>query len=128
MTGRIVSIKMNRTVAVVVTNTVTHPLYKKSFTRSKKYLADDQLGVKMGDIVELEKIRPISKRKHWKVVKVVGRNIEEIVSEQLKEAAKKQISEIMPEEEETEVANETQEEKIEEEEKPKGGKRGKSIK
>ena len=103
MNGRVVSIKMNQTAVVIVTRVATHPLYKKSFTRSKKYLVDDQLGLKLGDIVEVEKIRPISKRKHWRAVKVVGRSIEEMVSEQLQEAASEAIAEVMPEEVEEEI-------------------------
>lgn len=97
MIGRVVSTKMNRTAVVLVESERKHPLYQKSYKRSKKYFADDKLGVKIGDIVEIVKIRPISKFKHWKVVKVLGRDIEEIVEEQLKEEAAEAIGEVLPE-------------------------------
>lgn len=97
MKGRVVSTKMNKTVAVLVERVARHPLYKKTFVRSKRYLVDDQMGVKEGDIVEIIKIRPISKNKHWKVLKVVGKNLEEMTEAVLKEAAKKTIAEVMPE-------------------------------
>lgn len=96
MIGRVVSIKMLKTATVLVTSTKTHPLYKKSFVRSKKYLADDPIGVNLGDLVEIIKTRPTSKRKHWKITKVVGRDIEAVVKEELKEAAIEAIEEVMP--------------------------------
>lgn len=98
MIGRVVSTKMAKTVTVLVNSTKTHPLYKKSFTRSKKFLVDDPIGVKEGDVVEIVGIRPISKMKHFRVVKVVGRDIEEIVGERLQVQAEKIIEEAMPEE------------------------------
>lgn len=100
MIGRVVSTKMDKTAAVLVTSTKTHPLYKKSFTSNKKYLSVDELGVKEGDIVEIIKTRPVSKNKHWKIVKKIGRSIEEIVEQDLKEQAAKVIEEVMPEEKE----------------------------
>lgn len=114
MIGRVVSIKMNQTAAVLVTSTKTHPLYKKSFTRNKKYLAQDDLGVKEGDIVEIVKISPMSKRKHWQVKKVVGRDIEKIAEAELKEQAAAVIEEVMPEDQPVSEAEkpETQKKKL----------------
>lgn len=100
MIGRVVSVKTKNTVVVLVEGIKTHPLYKKSFLRSKRYLVDDPVGVKLGDLVEVNKIKPISKLKHWKIEKVVGRNIEEIVEEELKEKAAEVVAEVMPEKEE----------------------------
>ena len=69
--GKVVSTKMNNTVVVEVVFKKRHPLYKKSISVAKKYLADERDGkVKMGDIVEIVENRPISKRKKWKVSKV----------------------------------------------------------
>jgi len=88
-------------------------------------LADDQIHTKLGDIVEIVETRPISKRKYWKVVKVIGRDIAEIVEEELKEKAAEQIAEVMPEEGESEQVTgdseqlEVKEEKIEEKPKAK---------
>jgi small subunit ribosomal protein S17 len=96
ITGRVVSNKQIKTAIVLVEGTKTDRLYKKSYLRSKKYAADDPIGVKIGDIVELIKVRPVSKRKHWKITKVIGRDIEEVVSDELKEAAAEIIEEVMP--------------------------------
>lgn len=98
MIGRVVSTKMNNTVTVLVERMAKHPLYKKTFVQTKKYLVDDLIGVKMGDMVEIIKVRPISKNKHWRITKVVGKNLEAIIEEKLKTEAEKIIAEVMPEE------------------------------
>lgn len=98
MTGRVVSTKHKNTAVVLVERQARHPLYKKTFMRSKRYLVEDGVGVKEGDIVEIEKCKPISKNKHWKVVKVLGRSLAEIAEEQMKEKAEQVIAEVMPEE------------------------------
>ena len=97
MIGRVVSTKMNKTAAVLVTSSKTHLLYKKSFTRNKKFLAHDELGVKEGDIVEIVKVKPISLMKHWQIIKVIGKDLEEIAKAQLKKQATEVIEEVMPE-------------------------------
>ena len=97
MIGRIVSTKMTKTVIVLIERIAKHPLYKKTYSQSKRYLVDDPIGVKMGDMVEIAKVKPISKNKHWRIVKVVGKNLEEITASVLKAAAEKVIAEIMPE-------------------------------
>lgn len=100
MIGRVVSIKMAKTAAILVTGTKTHPLYKKSYVRSKKYLVDDPIGVKLGDIVEVVKVAPISKNKHWRITRKVGRDIEALENEQLKEGVAEVVAQVMPEEKE----------------------------
>lgn len=100
MIGRVVSVKMQKTAVVLIERRKTHALYKKSYLRTKKYLVDDEIGVKLGDVVEIVKIRPISKRKHWKVVKVLGTDIVSLGKEALKEGASEAIAEVLPEEEE----------------------------
>lgn len=99
MTGRVVSTKLKNTATVLVERVASHPLYKKTFIRSRKYLVDDQVGVKEGDVVEIINCKPVSKRKHWKIVKVVGKSLQEITEQKLKEAAEEVIAEVMPEEE-----------------------------
>lgn len=102
MTGRVVSTKSKNTVVVLVERQAVHPLYKKSFTRSKRYLVDDAIGVKMGDVVNIEKCKPISRMKHFKVTKVLGQDLEDITKAQLKKGAAEVISEVMPETAESE--------------------------
>jgi len=98
MIGRVVSIKMKNTAAVLVERIAKHPLYGKTFVRSKKYLAEDMIGTKVGDIVNLINCKPISKRKAWKVEKVLGRDFVEVAKIQLKKEAEEVIAEIIPEE------------------------------
>jgi len=74
LTGRVVSDKMNKTVTVRVERRVTHPLYGKIMTRSKKYHAHDESNeCKAGDLVTIEECRPISRTKSWRVAKLVER-------------------------------------------------------
>lgn len=99
MTGRVVSVRMKDSAVVIVERTAIHQMYKKRFLRSKKYIVVNSINAKLGDIVELSQIRPISKNKTWKIAKVVGRDIEAIVSEHLQESAAKEIAEVMPQSE-----------------------------
>lgn len=105
MIGRIVSTELKNTATVLVEGQKIHPLYKKAFIQSKKYLVDDPIRAGMGDMVEIVKVAPISKRKHFRIVKVLGKRLEEITAEKLKEQAKGIIEEIMPAEKEPASAN-----------------------
>ncbi|MDR4479510.1 MAG: 30S ribosomal protein S17 [Nitrospira sp.] len=70
--GNVVSNKMDKTVVVAVERSVTHPIYKKVLRRVTKLKAHDEGNVcKVGDRVQLSETRPISKDKHWRVVRVM---------------------------------------------------------
>ena len=70
--GNVVSNKMNKTVVVAVERSVIHPVYKKVLRRVTKLQAHDEGNLcKDGDRVELSETRPISKDKHWRVVRVM---------------------------------------------------------
>jgi len=72
LAGRVVSDKMNKTVTVLVERRVTHALYGKVMTRSKKYHAhDEQNEFHAGDLVLIEECRPIAKTKAWRVAKLI---------------------------------------------------------
>ena len=72
LTGRVVSDKMQKTVTVLVERRVTHPMYGKIITRSKKYHAHDEKSeCHEGDVVLIEECRPISRTKSWRVAKLV---------------------------------------------------------
>lgn len=107
MVGRVVSIKMNQTVVVLIESKKSHPLYKKTYTRTKKFLAHDLQGAKLGDIVVIEKVRPISKRKHHQVIKVLGQDFVSLEEAQLQEKATQAIAEVMPEEKEKTESSES---------------------
>lgn len=125
MIGRVTSTKMKKTVTVLVERVAMHPLYKKTYLQSKKYLVDASVELKDGDVVEIIKVKPISKTKHWRVVKVIGRDLAEITKEQLKAKAEEVITEVMPEEKEgdrVQGIGSSEEEKVEKKEKIKSKK------
>ena len=67
--GVVVSDKQNKTVTVRVERRFTHPLFKKTVRRSKKYHAHDENNAcKVGDVVRIEEHKPISKTKSWIVL------------------------------------------------------------
>ena len=70
--GTVLSDKMNKTVIVGVERRVTHPLYGKKITRTKKYYAHDEGSVAhVGDTVRIVETRPLSKMKRWRVTEVL---------------------------------------------------------
>lgn len=72
LVGKVVSDKMEKTVTVLIERHVKHPLYGKIIMRSNKYHAHNEGNTaKMGDVVEIQEGRPISKTKAWTVTKVV---------------------------------------------------------
>ena len=70
--GNVISNKMNKTVVVAVERSVIHPVYKKVLRRVTKLKAHDEENMcKVGDRVQMIETRPISKHKHWRVVRVM---------------------------------------------------------
>jgi small subunit ribosomal protein S17 len=67
-TGVIVSDKGDKTVTVMVERRFAHPLYSKGVKRSKKFRAHDENNeYQVGDHVQIEETRPLSKTKRWRV-------------------------------------------------------------
>lgn len=74
VTGKVTSNKGDKTIAVMIERRVKHPLYKKYVRRSTRVLAHDEDNTcQEGDWVLVEECRPISKRKSWRLVKVLER-------------------------------------------------------
>ena len=68
--GVVVSDKQAKTLVVRVERRFTHPLFKKTVRRTKKYYAhDEQNEFHVGDMVWIEEHAPISKLKRWAVVR-----------------------------------------------------------
>jgi small subunit ribosomal protein S17 len=73
--GIVTSAKMRNTVTVTVHQSVLHPIYKKRFRRSAKFLVDTAgvQDIQVGDEVVIQECKPLSKRKHFKIVDVLKR-------------------------------------------------------
>jgi small subunit ribosomal protein S17 len=70
--GKVVSSKMDKTIIVTVERKVSHRLYGKQMTRTKKLYAHDQENAaREGDVVRIMETRPLSKLKRWRVVEIV---------------------------------------------------------
>lgn len=68
LSGVVVSDKMDKTIVVSVSRFVKHPKYGKYYKISKKYKAhDEENKFKIGDKVEIEETRPLSKDKRFTV-------------------------------------------------------------
>ena len=73
--GIVVSNKMQKTIVVKVVSRYPHPIYSKTIVKTKKYLAHDELGqCNIGDQVLVEETRPLSKRKRWKLAKILSKS------------------------------------------------------
>lgn len=72
--GTVVSAKMTQSVVVVLERRITHQLYGKQSTRTKRVVAhDDSYQAREGDVVRVMETRPLSKTKRWRVVGIVER-------------------------------------------------------
>ncbi len=72
--GTVISDKMDKTVVVAVEKTVTHHLYKRFLKRTSKFYAhDDANECRVGDRVEIDSCRPLSKLKRWRVKRILQR-------------------------------------------------------
>ncbi len=74
LTGRVVSNKMRKTIAVEIERLIKHPEYGKYVRRTTKLLAHDENNEsREGDTVTIAPCRPLSRRKSWRLVAVVQR-------------------------------------------------------
>lgn len=69
--GLVTSDKMQKTVVVRVERQIRHPKYKRYIRRRSKFMAHDEMGAGIGDIVRIVETRPLSARKRWRVVEIV---------------------------------------------------------
>ena len=76
MVGEVVSDKMEKTVVVEVTRKISHPVYKKFVKRFKKHLAHvESIEPKLGDIVKISSMRPMSKNKRWRISEIIRESV-----------------------------------------------------
>lgn len=69
-----------KTVVVEITRTFRHPLYEKVMHTASTMKAHDEVGCKVGDLVQIVETQPISKSKRWTVEKRL--NVEENLAAQ----------------------------------------------
>lgn len=76
--GKVVSDKMDKTIVVAFSRLVRHPLYPKVIRKTSKFKVHDELNeAKIGDVVEIMETRPLSRTKHWRLVRIIKRESEE---------------------------------------------------
>ena len=74
LTGKVVSNKMDKTISVEIERLIKHPTYGKYVRRTTRLLAHDEGNeCQEGDTVSIRQCRPLSRRKAWTLVRVVGR-------------------------------------------------------
>lgn len=72
--GKVVSVAMDKTVVVVITQRASHRRYKKTVQRtSRLYAHDEHNAARPGDRVRLAETRPLSRTKRWRVAEVIER-------------------------------------------------------
>jgi small subunit ribosomal protein S17 len=75
LTGIVTSDKADKTITITVTSRETHPIYRKQYTVTRKYIAHDEKNeAHEGDKVTISEVRPISKRKTFALVSVDERS------------------------------------------------------
>jgi small subunit ribosomal protein S17 len=73
-TGRVTSNKMDKTIAVDIQRLMKHPQYGKYIRRTTRLLAHDESNeCREGDLVAITPCRPLSRRKSWRLVRVIER-------------------------------------------------------
>ncbi|WP_343128538.1 30S ribosomal protein S17 [Buchnera aphidicola (Kurisakia onigurumii)] len=70
--GYVISNKMQKTAVVSIQRIIKHDLYKKFIKKTTKLHIHDEFNkCSIGDLVELVECRPISKKKSWKLFRIV---------------------------------------------------------
>lgn len=73
--GVVTSAQRDKTITVSIANRETHPLYRKQYTKTRKYTAHDAENLaQLGDKVEIAACRPFSKTKSYRLVKILEKS------------------------------------------------------
>ena len=73
--GTVTSDSRDKTITVSIVSRETHPLYRKQYTKTRKYTAHDEKNeAKKGDRVQIAMTRPLSRTKAYTLVKIVERS------------------------------------------------------
>ena len=72
--GKVTSVKMSKTIVVEVIMKKAHPLYRRVIAKNKKFYAHDETNsARVGDYVEIEETRPLSRLKRWRLKNIIQR-------------------------------------------------------
>ncbi|WP_185865823.1 30S ribosomal protein S17 [Blattabacterium cuenoti] len=73
--GTVISDNMDKTIVVSEVKKMKHRYYGKSIIKKKKYMVHDEKNVsKNGDKVSIMEIRPISRKKCWRLVSILEKS------------------------------------------------------
>ena len=73
--GLVSSDKRDKTITVSIASRETHPLYRKQYTKTRKYTAHDEKNeAHVGDKVEIAPCRPFSKTVCYNLVKIIEKS------------------------------------------------------
>jgi len=92
--GTVSSSAADKTIVVTVSTSKTHPLYRKRYMVSKKFMAHDEKNeAQTGDRVRIVETRPLSARKRYALDKILERatvqHVEEEVPAEIAEVIEK---------------------------------------
>ena len=72
--GVVVSNKMDKSIVVEIERREKHPIYGKFIKKTNRFMAhDEKEECNIGDTVRIMETRPLSKRKHWRLVEIIER-------------------------------------------------------
>ena len=72
--GVVVSNKMQKSIVVEIERREKHPIYGKFIKKPSRFMAhDEKEECNIGDTVRIMETRPLSKRKHWRLVEIIER-------------------------------------------------------
>ncbi|MFZ1291040.1 MAG: 30S ribosomal protein S17 [Melioribacteraceae bacterium] len=70
--GIVVGTKMDKSIIVSMERKVAHPLYRKYYKKTTKFMAHDEKNeCGVGDTVKIMETRPLSKLKKWRLVEIL---------------------------------------------------------
>lgn len=76
LNGVVASDRGDKTIVVTVATRMTHPIYKKQYTISRRFMAHDEENIaKIGDKVIIAETRPLSARKRFALIEITHKAV-----------------------------------------------------
>lgn len=94
--GTVSSVAPDKTIVITVHTRKTHPLYKKQYSSTSKYMAHDENNdCKIGDKVSIVETKPLSKRKRYTLKDIIERSaLTEADKQVIEESAKTEVDKV----------------------------------